>query len=110
MRRSTDKALVDRQRTQDESADEPLRLGEFVDFIAPGLSRLSKPPLWPPDVFGICGAVLYRSGAYTRVVDRWPPASGSDWNSEILKIAKRWRSVSDLPKIPPSDHLIFPPL
>jgi hypothetical protein len=57
-------------------------------------------PVWPPDVFALCAAVLQRSGAYIHVVKKWPPTgSTQDWTELITKVAEKWRSavVGDTP-------------
>src|SRR5579884_3765247 len=49
-----------------------IQLGEFLNFLYPGILG-GTTPSWPPDVFALVMAVLQKSGAYGRVVTRWPP-------------------------------------
>lgn len=48
---------------------------------------------WPPDVFAIVGLVLKSSGAYERVVHRWPPNGQKleRWHAAVSDVAKQWR-------------------
>lgn len=50
-------------------------------------------PIWPPDLFAICGSLLKRSGAYLQVFDRGPSkkiwdithSTGRKWREQIDK-------------------------
>lgn len=83
-------------------AHSAVRVGDLLEFLCPGvLSRAT--PIWPPDVFALVMAVLQKSGAYTRVVEKWPPGgrvSSKTWVDEITAVARRWREGSLLGKAP----------
>jgi len=65
-----------------------LTIGDLLDYLAPELDQ----PSWPPDVFALVVALLQKSGAYTKVVDCWPPDSDAAvWVSQTVDIGKRWR-------------------
>ena len=61
-----------------------------------GASRIRRPitecPLWPPDMFALCGSLLKRSGAYLRIFE------GEDRGSEWIRargIGSQWRTSID---------------
>lgn len=66
---------------------------------------------WPPDVFAIVATILRKSGAYTRVVQSWPPPDGAGggpqtrelWLDDIRRIGEDWRTASKKKKLPPSE-------
>jgi hypothetical protein len=65
---------------------------------------LHSPPEWPPDIFALCIATLQRSGAYIRVVQRWPPVgSAKGWTETTKRIGKEWRVAVTNGSPPPSD-------
>ena len=83
----------------------PLTIGEYLRHLAPALDR-AEAPYWPPDAFAFCAALLYRSGAYTSVVERWPPDKAKtkeQWLKSIRKIAKGWRKAAPLAAEPPEE-------
>jgi hypothetical protein len=83
-------------------ASSPVRVGEFLEFLCPGVLGRATPS-WPPDVFALVMAVLQKSGAYTRVVTKWPPGgkrSSKAWVEEIAAVADRWRKDCLLGKVP----------
>jgi hypothetical protein len=43
-----------------------------------------------PDVFGVCACLLARSGAYTAVIDAWPPPVRSGKSSTKRTRAEKW--------------------
>jgi len=63
-----------------------------------------KAPAWPPDVFAYVAVLLSRSGAYTKVVDRWPPsrrsADPSKWAADVRDVARQWRQSARAAKPP----------
>jgi hypothetical protein len=77
-----------------------LTVGGLIDFLAPDL----KEPRWPPDVFVIVSVLLHRSGAYTKVIDAWPPrpakskkgrrAQTAEWVDRIREVGLRWRKAA----------------
>src|SRR5689334_8385536 len=67
---------------------EALTIGQLLDYLAPGLTE----PSWPPDMFALVVALSQKSGAYTRVVESWPPVGTSDWGNEARAIGKEWRA------------------
>jgi hypothetical protein len=40
-----------------------------IDYLLPGAAKRNRVPMWPPDVFCLCAAILQSSGAYSRVLD-----------------------------------------
>lgn len=49
---------------------------------------------WPPDGFAVCGWLLECTGAYSCVLNEWPPRTLSldKWKSEIENVAKELRA------------------
>jgi hypothetical protein len=45
-------------------------------------------PLWPPDLYGLLGTLLRRSGSYLRVFERGSPV---DYPDGIEDVAADWR-------------------
>lgn len=51
-------------------------------------------PTWPPDAFAVAASLLKRSGAYTEIVNAWPPAGFATipkWHEFIITVANNWR-------------------
>lgn len=63
----------------------------FLQEFLPGVSETC--PSWPPDVFGLCIALLNRTGAYRLVVSEWKPGptGGEKWADAIARVAANWR-------------------
>ena len=76
-----------------------LTVGELLDFLAPGLVD----PTWPPDIFALVVALLQKSGAYTKVVDSWPPPGPADWAGHARSIGERWRDAFATNGPPPAE-------
>jgi hypothetical protein len=83
-----------------------LAIRNLLEFFAPELGE----PTWPPDVFALVAMLLHKSGAYTRVVDSWPPPCGvagdprtaaRAWVEEIRDIGARWRELAADDNPPP---------
>ncbi|HKQ56825.1 MAG TPA: hypothetical protein VJY35_03065 [Candidatus Eisenbacteria bacterium] len=77
--------------TPNDSAN-VLKVKDLLDFA--GVPQEMK--LWPPDVFAVVGLILLKSGAYTRVMEAWPPneyleGTASTWGRTQEDIGKRWR-------------------
>ena len=72
-----------------KSASSRLTVGDFLDTVAPGVTKREVPPLWPPDVFALSASLLQRSGAYTLVVQK--KLGGTDWPAEMRAVAQKWR-------------------
>lgn len=69
-------------------------IGDYLEFLRPGLSRRKTPPPWPPDVFGISSALLLVSGAYLTAASKWPPGKQpDDWVPSIRRVASKWRKL-----------------
>lgn len=68
---------------------------EFARWIWPRFQSAKSCPRWPPEVFGICAAILYKSGAYAQVVQEWPPKgfgkTHKRWVKGVLQDAVKWR-------------------
>ena len=59
-------------------------------------------PIWPPDVYGIAGALLKRSGAYLRIFEH---RSSTSYLTGIETIGAAWRRKIDAQKYPTADSL-----
>ena len=73
-------------------------VGTVADYVS-GHAWTSEGFLrWPPDVFGVVGAVLHRSGAYTAILaDSRPQAAlggNNAWTTRLQAIARRWRHAA----------------
>jgi hypothetical protein len=72
----------------------PLTVGDVLTHLSPKVHAGISLPTWPPDAFAFAAALLKVSGAYTEIVNRWPP-SGHDtidrWFDRMRHIAKHWR-------------------
>jgi hypothetical protein len=71
-----------------KQAIEPL--GELLAYTL-GQDWVDKPHVrsWPPYLFATMAFLLKKSGAYTRVLQNWPPRK--DWRGEVTEAAKQWR-------------------
>lgn len=74
-------------------AASPLVLEEYLRSLFPTFSA-TEPPLWPPDVFALCIAPLWKSASYASVLNHWPPeqTSSVEWSKHAEEIAGRWRT------------------
>src|ERR1700691_2935830 len=73
-----------------------LTIGEFLIGILPRLSSDKSLPWWPPDCFGLCLALLKRTGAYAVVSRDWPPEPRQDdalraWRDKVGELGAAWR-------------------
>jgi hypothetical protein len=76
----------------------------LVDFLCPNAWASDQLLAWPPDVFAVAVSLLHRSGAYTRVVEAWPPSAAGNalaksttarkWNAWIRTLGLRWRDAA----------------
>ena len=79
------------------SRGEGLLVGNHLSYLLPRLQTDRTAPRWPPDIFGICMALLCKAGAYCRILENWPPAgSGSaitaaNWSGWAAAHGKQWR-------------------
>jgi len=65
---------------------------EYATFLIPRLKDQESVPEWPPDVFGICMALLMQSGGYTVALNDWPPVdSDEDWAEVASNVGQSWR-------------------
>jgi hypothetical protein len=73
-----------------------LTIGEFLIGIMPRLSSDTAFPSWPPDCFGLCLALLRRTGAYAQLLRDWPPATGTlaAWTADVRDVSQSWRKSS----------------
>lgn len=86
-------------------------IGNLVDSLVSSDFK----PNWPPDVFGVVGTILSESGAYTRVLDGWPPKSlltrgvppGPErvriWAEWVVQKGAEWRSAAAAAKDAPKE-------
>lgn len=89
-------------RKKPASADRPaFTVGDVLDALA--VARDDRRwTTWPPDVFAVVATILRKSGAYTRVVQQWPPPDGTGggpqtrerWLDDIKQIGEEWRTAS----------------
>lgn len=75
-----------------------------IHFLMPDAKRANV-PVWPPDVFCICAALLYLSGAYSQVVEDKPPhlqkTTSSEREKMIRRIGDQWRKGVRSGSLPP---------
>ena len=51
-------------------------------------------PIWPPDAFAVAAALLKQSGAYTEILNQWPPkpfTTLEEWHETAVAIRTQWR-------------------
>lgn len=70
-------------------------VGQFLTAILPRLLTDKKFPGWPPDCFGLCLALMKRTGAYTKLLQDWPPDRSAgrtleNWTSTVRELGKAW--------------------
>lgn len=63
-------------------------LKERIRYLLPHASRRRRAPEWPPDVFGVCAAILQCSGAYSAVVEDRQSFLGGRSSAERAKYLK----------------------
>lgn len=69
---------------------QPALIGEFLQFVLPW--GYNEVPNWPPDVFAVAAALLHKSGAYSYVLESWPPDyKGENWAAFASRIGQQWR-------------------
>lgn len=82
-------------------------LGQFLSYLLPrlGTKRQRQMPVWPPDVFALCAAVMVQTGAYTNVLTEWPPESvgGKDWQQYSEELGRKWRGSWSSPQSIPKE-------
>jgi predicted amidohydrolase len=67
-------------------------VGEYLTYLIPGLTPKGPMPNWPPDVFAIAASTLQRSGAYPRIVKKWPLEGTLDeWCKSVSDLGRAWR-------------------
>lgn len=98
-------------RTKKAHIDTPaFTVGDVLDALAVARDD-ERWTTWPPDVFAVVATILRKSGAYTRVVQRWPPTDGTggkpkgkeSWLEDIKRVGKKWRVASKGASGPPSE-------
>ena len=77
-----------------------LTVGQFCEFIAPSVWSDPEILKWPPDVFAIAAALLYKSGAYSHAVSGWDRDGKLDeWTKEMRQIGTDWsQKRSEIPE------------
>jgi len=71
-----------------------ITVGDFLIGILPRLHGDTSFPWWPPDCFGLCLALLKRTGGYVQLLRDWPAASGrtlDSWTAEVRELGMKWR-------------------
>ena len=78
-----------------------LHLEEYLNFLLPSFDK-AEPPIWPPDTFALCMAPLWKSAAYSSVLNHWPPGriASSKWTEMVTSAAKKWRDGWVSKKLP----------
>jgi len=76
--------------------DDEATVGEFLIGILPRFRRDKSLPSWPPDCFGLCLALLKRTGAYAQLLQHWPPGPANSralkrWTTWASKLGGEWR-------------------
>jgi hypothetical protein len=71
---------------------------QYLAGILAGLPDGSNFPWWPPDCFAICLTLLKQPGAYTQLLQDWPPDRGKDealanWTSSVRDLGAEWRTA-----------------
>src|SRR5271157_4766559 len=70
-------------------------IGEFLIGILPRLQNDTTFPWWPPDCFGLCLALLKRTGAYAQALRDWPPepkeGALAAWTHTVRKLGEKWQ-------------------
>jgi hypothetical protein len=74
-------------------------IADTVSYLLLGTAAVTEPdqlpkPIWPPDAFAVAAALLKQSGAYTELLNRWPPrtyASLEKWQQAVTAIRAQWR-------------------
>jgi hypothetical protein len=79
----------------------PLYLDEYLKFLLPEFDA-NQPPTWPPDTFALCMAPLWKSAAYTSVLNHWPPGkvASAKWTEMVTLTAEEWRNGWVSKKVP----------
>jgi hypothetical protein len=78
-----------------------------IDFLLPGAAKRNKVPVWPPDVFCLCAAILQGSGAYSRVVNDSDAMSSSGESrrraQDLSRVGRSWAIAVSSAKQPPKE-------
>ncbi|MGD0967775.1 MAG: hypothetical protein ABR949_05760 [Candidatus Aquilonibacter sp.] len=73
----------------------PAKVSDVIESLFPQAFDGER-PTWPPDAFAIAASILKQSGAYTQLVNRWPPQPPFDdvkaWARKIGSLKKQWRN------------------
>lgn len=81
-------------------------VGESLFYLLPRLEQDPAPPIWPPDVFGLCMALLLKSGAYSSVLATWPPSeskelsSAESWTEKVAQVGGSWQAAWTKREVP----------
>jgi len=72
---------------------------QFLAGILPGCPDATTFPWWPPDCFAVCLTLLKHTGAYTQLLQDWPPDRGkreealAHWASTVRDVGADWRNA-----------------
>jgi hypothetical protein len=85
-------------------------IGEFLAGILPRLQHDTSFRWWPPDCFAVCLTLLKQTGAYTELLQDWPPDRGKDdalmrWASSVRELGQKWRAALRLGQGPSFNSL-----
>jgi len=80
---------------------DPLRFKEYMLMLYPRFSAV-EPPRWPPDVFALSIAPLWKSASYASVLNHWPAQQDSSvaWSDLAHKLGTGWRKVWNQGSVP----------
>lgn len=89
-------------------------VGGLLRYLLPKITRRARCPEWPPDAFALAASLLYHSGAYISVVEKWPPAgpsqagcfpgiASSGWVQAVQRIGDDWRRRWPSPNATPRE-------
>jgi len=85
--------------TEVDNPKEPssgLTVEQFCEYIAPSVWSDAEILKWPPDVFAIAAALLYKSGAYSHAVSDWDRSGElQKWTEEMKQIGAEWSEKRD---------------
>jgi hypothetical protein len=78
--------------TATASSGTHLTVEDVLRFLMPATLSGEK-PLWPPDAYALAASILKHCGAYTEIVNVWPPPPSRTpeaWQKRVQAIASQW--------------------
>ena len=92
------KSAPETSATKPTFRGEGLLVGSFLSYLLPRLQTDRSSPTWPPDIFGLCMALVCKAGAYCRILENWPPVGTAGptpdtWANWIAERGKEWSKI-----------------